>query len=81
LSGVPWPPSARGILNAVLTGLSSDNQTTGIDQTTIILAAIVTIALVAVAAILIVKHRKQAPNEVFEPAEHNKTTRRERKNQ
>jgi hypothetical protein len=63
------------------TGLSSDNQTAGIDQTTIILVAIVTIALVAVAAILIVRHRKQAQDEAFEPAEHNKTTRRERRNQ
>lgn len=63
------------------TGLSSGNQTTGIDQTTIILVVIVTIALVAVAAVLIVSRRKKAKDEAFEPAEHAKKTRRERRNQ
>jgi uncharacterized protein YxeA len=66
---------------AVTTAVSNGTQTNGIDQTTIILVVIVTIALVAVAAILIVRHRKQAQGEAFEPAEHNKTTRRERRNQ
>jgi hypothetical protein len=56
-------------------------QTGGIDQTTIILVVIVTIALVAVAAVLIVRHRKQAQTEAFEPAEHTKKSRRERRNE
>jgi hypothetical protein len=56
------------------------SQIAGIDQTTIILVIAVTIALVAVAAILITKHRKQAQTEAFEPAEHTKKTRRERRN-
>jgi hypothetical protein len=63
------------------TAVSNGSQTNGIDQTTIILVAIVTVALVAVAAILIVRHSKQSQGEAFEPAEHNKTTRRERRNQ
>jgi LPXTG-motif cell wall-anchored protein len=65
------------------TAVSNGNQTTtGTDQTTnIILVAIVTVALIAVAAVLIVNKRKKAQTEAFQPAEHTKTTRRERKNQ
>lgn len=64
------------------TAVSNGNQTSGgIDTTTIILVVIVTIALVAVAAVLIVSRRKKAQDKAFEPAEHTKTTRRERRNQ
>jgi hypothetical protein len=61
--------------------VSNGSPTNGIDTTTIILVVIVTVALIAVAAILIVKKRKQSPSEEFEPAEHAKKTRRERRNQ
>jgi hypothetical protein len=63
------------------TAVSNGNQTTGIDTTTIYLIVIVTAALVAVAAILIVKRHKQTQTEAFEPAERTKKTRRERKNE
>jgi hypothetical protein len=64
------------------TGVTNGNQSTGNDQTTnIILVVAVTIALVAVVAILITKRGKQPKTEAFEPAEHAKTTRRERRNE
>lgn len=64
------------------TAVTNGSQTNGgIDTTTIILVVIVTVALIAVAAVLIVSRRKKAQGEAFEPAEHTKTTRRERRNQ
>ena len=75
----PVPAGTTAVSNG------SGSQTTGNDQTTnIILVVAVTIALVAVAAILITQRRKHsgtAQTGAFEAAEHNKKTRRERRNE
>jgi hypothetical protein len=64
--------------------VSNGSQTNGSDQTTIYAAIIAAVAIVAVIAVLLVRRRNHgsaAQDEAFEPAEHSKKTRRERRNQ